>query len=48
MWFPHVLHLCPVAIDGRSGGQAFGITGEHGGLADVVKTQVEHADSLKS
>lgn len=30
-----------------SGRQAFGIPGEHGGLADVVQPQVQHGYSLQ-
>lgn len=28
--------------------QSLGITWEHGGLADIVKAQVQHADSLQA
>lgn len=31
-----------------SRGQAFRVTGEHGGLTDVVQTEVQHGDSLQS
>lgn len=31
-----------------SGGQTFGVTRVHGGLADVVEAQVQHGDSLQT
>ena len=42
------VHSKDVVSDHVSGSQSFGVTGKHGGLSDVVKSEIQHADSLHS
>lgn len=39
---------CLVCVTEGSRSQPFGVTWEHGGLAHIVKAQVQHADSLQA